>query len=144
MIWNNSFDLMVFEETQNIKNNKKVIELWILFSIFFLRISFNFFKHIKTIFLFSINDLRSLITMSIISLQTIFFYLHRYKQRNVETTKPILNRYFWAIIPTIKSQTGNILGVSRIWKHREVNTLTWFNFVVKQESFLFLVLILNL
>ena len=39
----------------------------------------------------------------------------------VQSTQPILSRAFRANIPTTKSQTENILGVSRIWKHRGVN-----------------------
>ena len=47
----------------------------------------------------------------------LFIYSNRYKQLRVEITRPILSRAFRANIPTTKSQTGNILGVSGIWKH---------------------------
>ena len=44
----------------------------------------------------------------------LFIYLYRYLQLRVESTRTILNRAFRANIPTTKSQTGNILGVSGI------------------------------
>ena len=42
----------------------------------------------------------------------LFIYLYRYLQLRVESTQPILSRAFRANIPTTKSQTGNILGVT--------------------------------
>ena len=41
----------------------------------------------------------------------------------VESTQPILSRAFRANIPTTKSQTGNILGVSGIRKHWRVSNV---------------------
>ena len=44
----------------------------------------------------------------------------------VESTQPILSRAFRANIPTTKSQTENILGVSGIRKHHVVgNAIGW-------------------
>ena len=42
----------------------------------------------------------------------------------VESIRPILNRAFWANIPTTKSQTGNILGVNGIESTEESVTLS--------------------
>ena len=44
----------------------------------------------------------------------LFIYLYRYLQLRVKSTQPMLSRAFRANIPTTKSQTGNILGVSGI------------------------------
>ena len=51
--------------------------------------------------------------------QRLFFFtylLHRYWQLRVESTQLILSRKIWANILTTKSQAGNILSASGIWK----------------------------
>ena len=47
-----------------------------------------------------------------------FIYLYRYWKLRVGSTRPILSRAFRRNNRTTKSQTGNILDVSGIWKLR--------------------------
>ena len=51
----------------------------------------------------------------------LFIYFYRYLQLRVECTQPILSRAFQANITTTKTQTGNVLSVSGIWKHWAVS-----------------------
>ena len=50
-----------------------------------------------------------------------YSYIHRYWQLKLENTQPILSIAFRANVLTTKSQIGEILGISGIWKCWQVS-----------------------
>ena len=92
---------------------------------FFSKSSYRSFKSLEG----NHNTKKNIISLRLIcNLFISFIYLlYRYWQLRIESTQPIFSIAFRANIPTTKYQTGNILGVSRIWKHWEVSNTSRFH-----------------